>query len=476
MILLPALYSARPVACTELGCIVPSPVAAEVTESSGVWQVVRCNRGSQNSGGRGGMMSDSKDNFAGMPKPTLRAYLLGSFQLYVNDKEVPKQRWRSKKALTLFQYLLTRRGTKVPKGVLLELLWPEDDPEAASSRLHPTLYMLRRTLEPDLQAYEQSAYIHNTPGNYWMEEGPSCWVDIEAFKTLCRKSEQLESTDPEHALRLCEEAIALYRDDFLPEETLQDWTRSLRRYYRECFIDVTLRAAQLMMQLHGNVSSAVRFCHEALTHDPYREEVSQALMAHLIKAGRYAEAAKHYRHCADLLRDEFGLSPSPETTALFEQMRRRIGQPLNERNGQPSAVDNEPLICDKATFDTIRNLYVRQQERDGRPVVVLEITPVGATVNEKLRASMRRTLCSVLRRSDLMCWDEGRARVLLLTGRQGSETVMRRIERQRVQDGLPPLTISAKVYEKLAPGEPEKRMNAKPRPAVVWQSSSDSDH
>src|SRR5690606_38977326 len=145
---------------------------------------------------------------------------------------------------------------------ILELLWPEEDPESAAGKLHPTLYMLRRTLQPDLQAYEESAYVRSAHGNYWIDDGPTCWVDIEAFKSMHRRSAELEEKDPEQALTLCEQGIELYRGDFLPEETWQDWAITLRQYYRELFIDMALRAAKLVMQLQGNVSSAVRFCRE----------------------------------------------------------------------------------------------------------------------------------------------------------------------------------------------------------------------
>lgn len=392
------------------------------------------------------MTSESAILSASVSNPALRAYLLGPLRLYVNGEEVPERRWKSKKALTLFLYLLTRRGTKVHREVILELLWPEEDPESAAGKLHPTLYMLRRTLQPDLQAYEESAYVRSAHGNYWIDDGPTCWVDIEAFKSMHRRSAELEEKDPEQALTLCEQGIELYRGDFLPEETWQDWAITLRQYYRELFIDMALRAAKLVMQLQGNVSSAVRFCREALACDPYREEVYQALMTHLIEAGHYAEAARQYRRVANLLRDEFGLEPSPETTALFEQMKRGLDGTVNAEQAAEAA--KGPLVVDRATFDIIHSLFLRQQGRDGRPVSVLEITPTGAAANDRLRSAIMRSLEHVLRRSDVMCWDGNKARLLLLTCDRGSEVVKRRIERRRIQDGLPPLSITVEVYKK----------------------------
>ena len=55
----------------------------------------------------------------------LRICMLGSSELEVNGKEVPATAWKSKKALTLLRYLASRRGEKVPKDKLIEVLWPE---------------------------------------------------------------------------------------------------------------------------------------------------------------------------------------------------------------------------------------------------------------------------------------------------------------------------------------------------------------
>ncbi|NLN28843.1 MAG: hypothetical protein GX161_11530 [Firmicutes bacterium] len=149
---------------------------------------------------------------------------------------------------------------------------------------------------------------------------------------------------------------------------------------------------------------------------------------------------------ANLLGDEFGLEPSPETTALFEQMKRGLDGTVNAEQAAEAA--KGPLVVDRTTFDIIHSLFLGQQGRDGRPVSVLEITPTGAAANDRLRSAIMRSLEHVLRRSDVMCWDGNKARLLLLTCDRGSEVVKRRIERRRIQDGLPPLSITVEVYKK----------------------------
>ena len=58
-----------------------------------------------------------------------------------------------------------------------------------------------------------------------------------------------------------------------------------------------------------------------LQHDPAREHTHQQLMRMRCKAGDRASALRQYHQCAEILESELGVTPSPKTTALYEQIR-----------------------------------------------------------------------------------------------------------------------------------------------------------
>ncbi len=122
------------------------------------------------------MISDS-------PRTRLKVWFLGPFALEVNRKEVPVSQWKSKKALNLFRYLASRRGEKVPKDVLNELLWPDTDPDASTEQnLHTCVYFVRRIIDPDLKRYAKSNLLTCSGGLYCLEKIDEGWVDIEEFE------------------------------------------------------------------------------------------------------------------------------------------------------------------------------------------------------------------------------------------------------------------------------------------------------
>lgn len=103
-----------------------------------------------------------------------------------------------------------------------------------------------------------------------------------------------------------------------------DWTVTPREKFRELYFSATLQAAQLLADVHQDYAGAVSLCRAALAREPYREELHRAAIGHLVRSGRYGEAAHQYRTCERLLNEEFGLSPSPETRALFEAMKHQL--------------------------------------------------------------------------------------------------------------------------------------------------------
>ena len=79
----------------------------------------------------------------------LRIRMLGPFQVLRDGQPIPSSAWRSQQTRTILKVLLTRRGRVVPADQLLEILWPEDDPDAGRKRLHVRISQLRRALDPE---------------------------------------------------------------------------------------------------------------------------------------------------------------------------------------------------------------------------------------------------------------------------------------------------------------------------------------
>lgn len=81
---------------------------------------------------------------------------LGAFRMFRDGRPVPATAWQSKKARTLLKILIARRGRSTPRALLMEELWPEDDPAKLSNRLSVALATARG--DPD-KAYAADHHI-----------------------------------------------------------------------------------------------------------------------------------------------------------------------------------------------------------------------------------------------------------------------------------------------------------------------------
>lgn len=384
---------------------------------------------------------------ASQERASLEIYVLGMSRLYVDGVPVEEGVWRSKKALLLFFYLLAARGKKVSRDVLLEVLWPEEDAEVASGRLHTAIHTVRRTIQPHLQAPRESDYIQYSLGLYWFDAS-SCWLDVEEFEQLIREGNTLAQKDPFTALDRYQKALALYQGDFLAELAYKDWAIAERERLRESFITLSIHTARLLTDLEIDIPEAVRILRRALATDPYREELHHALMSHLIKAGHHAEAARQYQLLVKMLDEEFGLPPSPDTQALFSTMKSSKSSAADDLLPDFDKEAPGPFVCDRRVLEAIHELALRSQRRYDAPSSILTITPRYGKPQPEQMIQLFRYLQTTLRESDVLCQDGDSILIQLPhTGRIPCEIVKRRIERGLIRCNLSSMMVTAQVYE-----------------------------
>lgn len=357
----------------------------------------------------------------------LRICMLGSFELEVNGKAVPTTAWKSKKALTLFRYLAARRGEKIPKDKLIDMLWPETEFHVSMEQnLHTCVYFARRVIEPDIKPYGPSEFLVYSNGLYWLEQGNACWIDSEEFEGFYIAGKRLQQSEQAQAMDAYMEALGLYKGDFLAEEPYLDWATDAREYYREMYIDVTLRLATLLAAT-GDVSEAVRVCRNALRRDPYREDLYYAIMGHLIEAGRHNEATTQYQAYAQMMKNEFGLEPSREARALYS-MTQHSGQSLSAAMHDGEASDGA-FICHREIFESICHLESRRRDRDAQTVAKMMVSLTGPGVKEHGDRYLQ-IVAGALRKGDVVSqWEPDKIAICLWnTEETGAKVVSRRIK------------------------------------------------
>ncbi|RMF26778.1 MAG: hypothetical protein D6759_18960, partial [Chloroflexi bacterium] len=210
----------------------------------------------------------------------------------------------TRKARDLLAYLLTFRHRAHPRPVLAGLLWPDLPEEKALRRLSDTLWRVRRVLGDQVMADAE---------RLWFNTDLPAWLDVELF-------EQAVTSRPPDPRALAA-AVELYDSPFL-EGLYHDWVLLERERLRGLY----LQSLDHLLDLHkqaGDYESALAVARRLVAAEPLYEAAHRELMRLYHLLGRDAEAIAQYHRCRQVLQEEVGVAPAPETQALYQALRRR---------------------------------------------------------------------------------------------------------------------------------------------------------
>lgn len=238
--------------------------------------------------------------------PPFEFGVLGPLELRAQGTSIqvnaPKQR-------VVLAALLLRANKVVTLGELTEIVWDGGAPAQPTTALRVNVMRLRRLLG--------SAEVIRTTSTGYVLEVPDDALDLHRFRDLTgRAGREAASGELKHAVRLWDEALALWRD----EPLLDVPSDALRRSEAPQLVEARLRAeheridAKLRLGGHQEVISHLR---RLTSEHPLREQFWHQLMLALHGAGRQAEALSAYRTILNALAETLGADPGPELQSLF---------------------------------------------------------------------------------------------------------------------------------------------------------------
>jgi non-specific serine/threonine protein kinase len=273
----------------------------------------------------------------GWSELALTIRLFGSFEAQLNGDSLP--RTRTRKSQWLLALFVLRPQQALDRHWLAGQLWPDSLEAEAMANLRRSLTDLRRVLG-DVAARLEAP----TPGTLrWNAADAN--IDSREFDLAIARG---DSTS-------LERAVALYRGPLL-EGCPEEWVLPERNIREQAFIQ------------------AARQFRRAISVDPLRESVQRALMASLAAGGDPAAATQVYRDLRLMLHREMQIAPSPETTAVLEEIRAQsklnttipalpaahaappldnIPQPVSSLIGRQSEVQEVRLQLDTARLVTL---------------------------------------------------------------------------------------------------------------------------
>jgi DNA-binding SARP family transcriptional activator len=254
--------------------------------------------------------------------PLLSVSVLGRFAVRCQGKEIALG--SSKVGRAVFRYLVALPHRSAPTDVLLEMFWPQDEPQEARHKLHIAVSTLRQALNEGLgRVLVERDPIAFVDDRYALLPEVQVALDTDAFAQHVAAGQRLEREGrDERAIAEYEAARGVYRGDFLAQDLYADWAVTQRACYEEMFLTLLGRLADHYLE-RGRYADCVACCRQVLARDSFREDAYRQLMRCYARMGRRNQALREFQTCREVLRWELGVAPMRETVALYDKVVRQ---------------------------------------------------------------------------------------------------------------------------------------------------------
>ncbi|GLY52537.1 XRE family transcriptional regulator [Lentzea sp. NBRC 102530] len=277
--------------------------------------------------------------------------MLGPLEVVLDGTPVAVPAGRGR---VLLATLLLRANRFVSVDELVERIWDGEPPDL--DRAHKTLQMVVTRLR---QALGEANCVHTERGGYLVRIEPE-QLDLARFRRLVEREEFAA-------------ALALWRGPVLADVT----SESLHRDEVPLLVEERLAAVEKRIEADlaaGRSVELVPELQELTREHPLRDRFWHQLMLALYRSGRQAGALAAYRQVSEMLADELGIDPTPELSALHDQiLRGEVAAPQEKR------VTPRQLPPDLATFAGRERDVERLAASEARVVVISGTGGVGKT-------------------------------------------------------------------------------------------------
>lgn len=253
-----------------------------------------------------------------LPKVIIKT--LGQFSVCINNQIVADNIWEGNKPKLLLKSIICHNTREVSKDILIDDIWPDASVKAGEKNFKINLHRLRKVLEPEVNKYVGYSYVTMDAGRVSLD-AELVSIDIDIFINLAQQGyERFARDELALAISFFEQAVDIYKGDFLAEESYEAWIDLKRDSLRSYYIEILMTMARIYEE-QEQPFQAVEYLKKAIQCDPLHEEAYQNLMIVYADAGMTKTAAALYERWRQIAISELGVEPDPETRNIYNKIQ-----------------------------------------------------------------------------------------------------------------------------------------------------------
>ncbi|AKI97502.1 AfsR/SARP family transcriptional regulator [Kosmotoga pacifica] len=369
----------------------------------------------------------------------------GTYRVMHKNVDILGQYCKSEKGTELFRYLLANYGRKISKEEIISLFWPGMNEKRARQNLSSTLYFVRNAFDKALGVGAGKNLCRSSCQMCWIEFDESIYFDALELKkeiTLANKTSNIN----EKVLHL-ENAVSLYRGDFMQEDEYNDWVVPIRVEYREIAMNAFVELLDILYQ-KGEYNECMFYTLRLMEIAPYNETGIKYKLRLLKRQGRISEARETYLRYVEHLKKHYDEKFAKDFEDIISSLENIDTQPkkghdLLEQKGGAALIDVK-MFMEFAKFESLKRTS---------SACILFLQPKGfEKLAERAKKELILLITSALRQGDVVAVNDKNIYILLAEGRKSlANMVENRLKNKeklnKLLENLDLNSIQSKAFE-----------------------------
>lgn len=326
-------------------------------------------------------------------KPDLHIRFFNEFSISSPYYEYAPSAHNSTQLTLLISYLVANQDSKVPKEVLMAMLWPDIQDKVPVGALRNLVYRARKELQL-LYPNQDTDYIKFTQDAYYWNPDIYCKIDIIDFENYNNLAKQ--EADPERQYRYYYRMQRLYTGEFLSNHTSVEWVQYRNTYYRNMFINCILNMCEYLYA-KSRFDELISLCDQSIIFNPEEERFYRYKLLAYLGMNTIKTALECYQTTIDFFSSKYGMDISTSLRDIYQEILMRMPSIELKIDELEATLDidkdiNSTFYCNFDIFKNIYQLNVRSVRRtQGKPyLLLLSLLPKNETKLDSLK--MKKTI------------------------------------------------------------------------------------
>ncbi|OAB45947.1 response regulator [Paenibacillus glacialis] len=259
---------------------------------------------------------ESKQDSAEMKTYTMRMNIFRQVTVEASNGQFSVIQWRTTKSQELFLYLLQHRRQLVRKSVLIDLLWPEYEPDKVYSQLYTAIYHIRKTMA---RFGGENFQIINLMEGYILNID-HVLLDVEEWESQIESAPSLSFETIDQYM----EIMKLYTGHYLQEYDYW-WAENERQRLKQLWLSISYKIADLY-ENNNQLDKAIVWFLEICNQHMQEERAYFALMKIYASMNNHVLVDQQYSSLITNLWNEFNEPPRGYITDWYNQWDGKINK------------------------------------------------------------------------------------------------------------------------------------------------------